>query len=116
TWTPLNAHYNLLRTAHHALLRRCFGWHERNCTDHVLSYRETLARTGCESIETAVRKSRIHFADFVTRTSPGRIPKHVMFGEIIAVKGQERESDGRQKDWIRCLAEDIKAFGIEWQG
>ena len=43
TWTMHNAHYTLLRTVHHALLRRCLGWHKRNRTDHVLSYRETLA-------------------------------------------------------------------------
>ncbi|CAM9944771.1 unnamed protein product, partial [Sphacelaria rigidula] len=77
---------------------------------------ETLARTGCESIETTVTKRRLHVAGFITRMSPGRIPKHVMFGEIIAVKGQEREFNGRHKDWIRCLAEDMKASGIEWQG
>ncbi|CAN0074114.1 unnamed protein product [Sphacelaria rigidula] len=98
TWTPLNGHYSTLRTAHHALLRRCLGWHKRNRTDHLLSYRETLARTGCESIETTVRKRRLHIVGFVTCISPGRIPKHVMFGEIIAVKGQEREFNGRRKD------------------
>ena len=74
TWTMHNAHYNLLRTAHHALLRRCLGWHKRNRTDHVLSYRETLAKTGCESVETTVRKRALHFAGFVTRISSRRIP------------------------------------------
>ncbi|CAM9292749.1 unnamed protein product, partial [Sphacelaria rigidula] len=116
TWTPLNRRYNLLRTAHHWLLRRCLGWHKRNRTDHVLSYREIPARTGCESIEATVRKRRLNFAGFVTRVPPGRIPKHTMFGEIVAVKGQEGEFDGRHEDWIRCLAGDMKAFGIEWQG
>ncbi|CAM9622122.1 unnamed protein product, partial [Sphacelaria rigidula] len=116
TWTPLIAHYNLLRTVHRALLRPCLGWHTRNHTDHVLSYRETLARTGCESIETTVRKRRRHFAGFVTRMSPGLIPKHIIFGEIIAVKGQQGEFIGRHKDQIRCLAEGMRASGIEWQG
>ena len=116
TWTMHNAHYNLLRTAHHALLRRCLGWHKRNRTDHVLSYRETLAQTGCESIETTVRKRRLHFAGFVTRMSSRRIPKQVMFGELIAGVGQERQFNGRHKDWPRCLFEDMKAFGIESEG
>ncbi|CAM9683789.1 unnamed protein product, partial [Sphacelaria rigidula] len=109
------AHYNISRTAHHALLRRCLGWHKHNRTDHVLSYRETLAGIGCGSIETTVRKRRLHFADFVTRMSPRRIPKHVMFGEIVATKGQKQGFNGRHKDWICCLGEDMKAFGIEWQ-
>ncbi|CAN0028409.1 unnamed protein product, partial [Sphacelaria rigidula] len=109
TWTLHNAHCDLLRTTYHALLRRCLGWHKRNRTDH------TLARAGSESIGTTLRKGRLHFAGFVTRISPGRIPKHAMFGEIMAVKGQEGEFDGRHKDWIRCLAEGMKTSGMEWQ-
>ena len=45
-----------------------------------------------------------------------RILKHVVFNELIAGKGQERTFNGRHKDWIRCLADDMNAFGIEWQG
>ncbi|CAM9730855.1 unnamed protein product, partial [Sphacelaria rigidula] len=66
--------------------------------------------------EDRVRKHRDDGEKKDTRMSPGRIPKHVMFGEIIVVKGQKREFNGRHKDWIRCLEEDMKAFGIEWQG
>ncbi|CAM9693230.1 unnamed protein product [Sphacelaria rigidula] len=82
----------------------------------MLCHTETLVRTRCGSTEATVRKRRLYFAGFVTRMSPGRIPKHVMFSEVIAVRGQERELNGRHKDWIRRLAEDMKAFGIEWQG
>ena len=56
-----------------------------------------------------VRKGRLHFAGFVTRLSSRRIPKHVMFGELIAGKGQGRQLNGRHMDWIRCLVEDIKS-------
>ena len=57
---------------------------------YVLQYRETLARTGYGSIETTVRKRRLNFAGYVTRMSSRRIPKHVMFDELIAGKEQER--------------------------
>ena len=62
---------------------------------------------GCESIETTVRKRRLHFAGFITRVSSRRIPKQVMFGELIAGKGQERQFNGRHEDWLRCLSEDM---------
>ena len=39
-----------------------------------------------------------------------------MFGELIAGKGQERQFNGRHKDWLRCLSENMKAFGIESEG
>ena len=40
-----------------------------------------------------------------------------MFGELIAGKGQERQfNGGRHKDWLPCLSEDMKAFGIESEG
>ena len=39
-----------------------------------------------------------------------------MFGGLIAGKGQERQFNGRYKDYLRCLSEDMKAFGIESEG
>ena len=45
-----------------------------------------------------MRKRRLHFAGFVTRMSFRRIPKHVMFGELVAGKGKERQFNGRHKD------------------
>ena len=93
TRTVHSAHHTLLRSVHHALLRRCLGWHKRNRTDRVPSYRETLAKTGCESVETTVRKRTLHFAGFVTHISSRRIPN--TFGELIAGKGQERQFNGR---------------------
>ena len=39
-----------------------------------------------------------------------------MFGELIAGNGQERQFNGRHKDWLRCLFEGMKAFGIKSEG
>ena len=54
---------------------------------HVLSFADALAKTGCENVETTVRKRRILFAGFVARMGNERLPKRVMFGELEGGKG-----------------------------
>lgn len=46
--------------------------------DQDISYRKTLARTGCERIETTVRRRRILFTGLEVPMEKGRLPKHVM--------------------------------------
>ena len=53
----------------------------------MLSYADALAKTGCENVETTVRKRRILFAGFVARMGNERLPKRVMFGELEGGKG-----------------------------
>ena len=69
----------------------------------------TLIKTGSESIEATLRMRRILFAGFVARMEDTRLPKYVMFGELVGgagcVGGQERE-------WMGCFLNDFKAFGI----
>ena len=80
---PPLAHFPILRTAHHRLLLRCIGWkRKRRDGHHMLSYADALAKTGCQNIETTVRKHRILFAGFVARLDNERLSKQVMFGEV----------------------------------
>ena len=68
------AHFPILRTAHHRLLLRCIGWkRKRRDGHHMLSYADALAKTGCQNIETTVRKHRILFAGFVARMGNERV-------------------------------------------
>ena len=83
TWSPRSCHYDALRRAHHNLLTRCIGWRKHNRTDHPISYLDTLVNTGSESIEATLRKRRILFAGFVARMEDTRLPKCVMFGELV---------------------------------
>ena len=74
TWSPTVAHLAILRTAHHRLLLRCIGWkRKRRDGHHMLSYADALAKTGCQNIETTVRKHRILFAGFVARMGNERV-------------------------------------------
>ena len=98
TWSPRACHYDTLRRAHHRFLTRCIGWRKHNRADHPISYLDTLIKTGSESIEATLRRRRILFAGFVARMEDTRLPKCVMFGELVegagCVGGHEKECMG----------------------
>ena len=88
TWSPRACHYDTLRRAHHRFLTRCIGWRKHNRADHLISYLDTLIiKTGSESIEATLRRRRILFTGFVARMRDTRLPKCVMFGELVGGAG-----------------------------
>ena len=109
TWSPRACHYDSLRRAHHRFLARCIGWRKHNRADHRISYLDTLIKTGSESIEATLSRTRILCAGFVARMEDTRLPKCVTFremvGGVVCVGGQEKE-------WMGCLLDDFRAFGI----
>ena len=66
-------------------------------------------KTGSESIETTLRRRRNLFAGFVARMEDTRLPKCVMFGEMV---GGARCVEGQEKKWVGCFLNDLRAFGI----
>ena len=108
-WSPRTCYYDTLRRAHHRFSTRCIGWRKHNRADHPISYLDTLVKTGSESIEATLRRRRIFSAGFVARMEDTRLPKCVMFGEMVGgagcVGGQEKEGTG-------CFLDDLKASGI----
>ena len=46
---------------------------------------------------------------FVARMEDTRLPKCVMFGELVGGAGCV---EGQEKYWIGCLLDDLRAFGI----
>ena len=87
TWTPSKADYGRLRKAHHQMLLRCLGSRKRKRENHILSYANALLRTDSESVETTVRRRRILFTGFVARMGEERLPRRVMFREMLGGKG-----------------------------
>ena len=106
---PRVCHYDTLRRAHHRLLTRCIGWRKHNHATHPISYLDTLINTESESIEATLRRRRILFAGFVARIEDTRLPKCVMFGEMVEGAGCVR---GQEKEWMGCFLDDFRAFGI----
>ena len=109
TWSPRAYHYDTLRRAHHRFSTRCIGWRKHNRADHPISYLNTLIKTRSESIEATLRRMRILFAGFVARMGGTRLPKYVMFGELVGGVGCV---GGQEKEWMRCFLDDLRAFGI----
>ena len=109
TWSPRACHYDTLRQAHHRFLTRCIGWRKHNRADHSISYLDMLIKTRSETIEATLRRRRILFAGFVAHIEDTRLPKCVMFEEMVGGAGCV---GGQEKEWTRCFLDDLRAFGI----
>ena len=109
TWNPRACHYDTLRRAHLRFLTRCICWRKLNRADHPICYLDTLVKMKSESIEATLRRRRILFAGFVARMEDTRLPKCVMFGEMVGGAGCV---GGQEKEWMGCFLDDLRAFGI----
>ena len=109
TWSPRACHYDTLRRAHHRFLTCCIDWRNHNRADHPISYLDMLMKAGSESIEATLRWRRILFAEFVARMEDMRLPKCVMFGELVGGAGCV---GGQKKEWTGCFLDDLRTFGI----
>ena len=109
TWSPRACHYDTLRQAHHSFLTRCIGWRKNDHADHPVSYLDTLIKARSESIEATLRRRRILLAGFVVRMEDTRLPKCVMFVELVGGVGCVGD---QEKEWMGCFLDDLIAFGI----
>ena len=67
--------------------------------------------TGCESVETTIRRRRLLFAGFLLRQQLDRLPRALLQGGL--VNGSNRHRRGRpEKSWWSYLTDDLKAFEI----
>ena len=53
------------------------------------------------------------FAGFVACIGEERLPRRVIFGEMLGGKGY---SGGQEWDWMKVLENDLKVFGIKFEG
>ena len=74
-----------------------------------MSYLDMLTKTGGERIEATLRWRRILFAGFVARMEDTRLPKCVMFIEMVGGAGC---GGGREKECMGCFLDDLRASGI----
>ena len=56
-----------------------------------------------------MRRRRILCAGFVARMEDIRLPKCVIFGELVGGSGCV---EGQEKKWVGCFLDDLRAFGI----
>ena len=86
TWSSRACHYDTLRRTHHGFLTRCIGWRKHNRADHPIFYLDTLVKTASKSIEATLRRRWILFAGFVARMEDKRLPKCVVFGQMMGAR------------------------------
>ena len=110
TWTPLKGHYAKLRTTHHRMLLRIPGAWCKSLNKRILSYKDALPRTRCESIETTVHTRRLLWARALLHMGDHSLPKRAMSGEL--ENAGKRGPRGKEKEWTDCVADDLRLFGI----
>ena len=110
TWTPLRGHYAKLRTTHRRMLLRILGAWCKSPNKRILSYKDALQRTECESIETTVRTRGLLWAGALLRMGDNRLPKRVMSGEL--ENAGKCRPGGKEKEWTDCVADDLRLFDI----
>ena len=97
TWALLQEGYDFLRTQHtRLLLLRCIGFRKKIRTDHNLLYLSAFEKTGCESIETTIR--RLLLAGCIHRMGNHRLPKRLLLGTLRKV-GLVEKKRGRK---VKC--------------
>ena len=81
---------------HHRMLLRIIGAWCKSTNKRILSYKDALQRTECESIETTVRTRRLLWSGALLRMGDHRLPKRVMSGEL--ENAGKRGTVGRRKN------------------
>ena len=66
---------------------------KNNRADHLISYLDTLIKTGSESIEATIRRRKILFAG------------------LEVVGGADCVGD-QEKEWMVCFLDDLRVFGM----
>ena len=110
TWTSLKGHYAKLRTTHRSMLLRILGAWFKSPNKRILSYKDALWRTECESIETAVRTRRLLWAGALLHMGDHKLPKWVMSGELESAG--KRGPGGKEKERTDCVTDDLWLFGV----
>ena len=90
------------------LLRILEAW-RKSPNNHILSYKEALQRTRCESIETIVKiaHEEVVVVGALLRMGDHRLPKRVMPGE------RERERERAGERGKTCVGEEDKEW-TDW--
>ena len=95
TWSPQACNYDTLRRAYNSFLTHCIGWRKTNHAGHPISYMDTLMTPKSETIEATLRRRWILFAGFVVSIENTKLPKCVLFGELMGgagcVRGQGKK-------------------------
>jgi hypothetical protein len=106
TWTLSKANEKKLNTFHFRCLRRILHitW------QHKISNEEVLKRTGLTTMYTTLSQYRLRWLGHVRRMEDGRIPKDLLYGELVQGKRNIGRPTLRFKDTCK---RDMKTLNID---
>ena len=105
TWTTYTKQERKLNSFHMRCLRRILGiqWSDK------VPNAQVLARTGLPTMFTLLRQRRLRWLGHVRRMEDGRIPKDILYGELVSGKRTVGRPQLRFKDVCK---RDMKALDI----
>ena len=106
-WTCTDKDYAKLNVFHTKRLRAIIG----KSRDEI-SNEKLFKLTKLCPFEMYVRKARLRWAGHVSRMDDSRLPKKVLFGDIVG-KGEARRGNPGKK-WFGCFQEDLELVDIKF--
>ncbi|CAH1252458.1 Hypp9298 [Branchiostoma lanceolatum] len=106
TWSTYAKQENRLNALHMRCMRRILGisWKDK------VTNTEVLSRAGLPTMFTLLRQRRLRWLGHVRRMEDGRIPKDLLYGELISGKRRTGRPQLRFKDVCKM---DLKALDID---
>jgi hypothetical protein len=107
-WTTNADDIAALNSTHYKLLIQTLGLWKKKETDRPRSYSSILKEYDCVSMEATLKWRRLKWAGSVIRMGDNRLPKIMMFGELV---GGVRSRGGQIGQWRTELLGDMTDFG-----
>ena len=111
TWTTYRRHIKVLERFH------------QNCLRHILKIRwdsytpdtDVLTQAGSQSIETRIIKNRMRWSGHIIRQEDTRLPKQVLYGELVANTRPPHKPRKRYKDCLKNDMLQLKMLDPDWE-
>ena len=107
-WATTAKDIAALNKVHYRLLVQTLGLWRNKKTDVPRSYSSILEEYGCVSMEAMLKFRRLKWAGSVIRMSSSRLPKIMMFGELVDGK---KSQGGQPTQWNGVVLQDMIDFG-----
>ena len=105
TWTPYARQERRMNSFHLRCLKRILGI----CWQQKVPHVEVLRRAGLCSIQATLAERRLKWLGHVHRMADSRLPKQVLYGELVQGK---RKRGGQMKRFKAQVKLDLEVFGI----
>ena len=111
TWTVYSRHAKKLNSFHLRCLRKIL----RIKQEDRIPDTEVLERAEAESIYALLKRSQLRWAGHVHRMDDDRIPKKLLYGELVEGKRSHGGQKKRYKDTLKATLKDCKIDPCKWE-